>query len=678
MAGVAASEAKAAGSASAIPGGYAGRLLRVDLGTGRTWAEPWSPRDMRTYLGGAGLGAKILWDEVPAHVGWDHPQNRLVLATGPFAGLPVWGTGGLTVITRGAMTNGGTSTQANGFFGANLKLSGYDAIVVQGQARRLSYLLVHGDQVEVRDARHLAGKDTWETQDALNAELGYAGHMLSVYSIGPAGENLVRFAAIQGDYGHVASKNGVGAVMGKKRLKAVAIVRGTRAIRAADARGLIAAADDISHDLRTNPAARTLYEYGTLPGVVNLHGLGALPIRNYTTNLAPVGADMKQWEAPALRQGFDHRGHQCSACGMHHCHMQVLPRGPHRGQIVDEPEYEGWSGAGWTIGCTDPVAVSWLNTQIDRACVDVNEFGWLCGWVMECQEKGYITEKQLGFRLAWGDAEGANRLLQMISQRQGLGDLLAEGTKLAAQRLGGPAAECAIYTGKNASPRGHDHRARWEEMLDTCTGSTGTLETGPPVFPTELGLPARINPFDGEQVARQVAALNGRRHFEDSLGACIFTTRTHLENLSRALSAATGWEWTREETMRFGRRAGALFRAFNLRCGIGPSLEVPSRRYGSVPVDGPAKGQDVGKQWDRMLDLWYEGMGYDRPTGRPKPETLRALDLEWLIPAVWGRDGKPAPAKRRAPRSATKAARVTAGARSGKDARGRKPARTRR
>jgi len=173
-------------------------------------------------------------------------------------------------------------------------------------------------------------------------------------------------------------------------------------------------------------------------------------------------------------------------------------------------------------------------------------------------------------------------------------------------------------------------------MLDTCTGSTGTLETGPPVHPAELGLPARINPFDGEQVARQTAALNGRRHFEDSLGACIFTTRTYLENLARTVSAATGWSFDRDEAMRFGRRVGAIFRAFNLRCGIGPELERPSHRYGSAPVDGPAKGQDIAKQWDRMVDLWYEGMGYDRATGRPKPETLRALDLEWMVPALWG------------------------------------------
>ncbi|MBI4610731.1 MAG: hypothetical protein HY726_17185 [Candidatus Rokubacteria bacterium] len=620
-----------------LPGGYAGKLLRVDLTSGRSWSVEWSPEEMRTYIGGVGLGAKILYEEVPPDVGWDHPDNRLVLATGPLAGLPVWGTGGLTVVTRGALTNGATSTQANGFFGANLKFSGYDAIVIQGQAPRWVYLSINDDTVELRNAASLVGKDTWETQDALSAELGVSGHQLSVYSIGPAGENLVRFAAIQGDYGHVASKNGCGAVMGKKKLKAVAIVRGTKAVTAADPRGLFQAADDIAHDLKTNPLAKSLYEYGTLPGVVNLSKLGVLPIKNYTTNVVPEGVDFSRWEAPKLRQGFDHRGHQCNACGMHHCHIQVIPSGPHKGERVDEPEYEGWSGAGWTIGLTDPVAVSWLNTRIDRACVDVNEFGWVVGWVMECVEKGYITKEQLGFELKWGDADGAYRLLRMITHRQGFGDLLAEGVKRAAEKLGGPARECAVYTLKGATPRGHDHRGRWDEMLDTCTASTGTLETGNPVFPQEMGQPARINIFDGDQVAKLVAGLLGRRHFEDSLGICIFTTRTTIQNICQALSAAAGWPYALEEAVRFGRRTAAILRAFNLRCGIGPDFEYPSPRYGSTPIDGPAKDQAVMKQWERMRELWYEGVGYDPKTGKPLPETLTQLGLDWLRRDLWGK-----------------------------------------
>ena len=621
------------------PGGFAGKLLRVDLTKRKTWAEAWGPDDMRAMLGGIGLGAMILYRETAkgkGNVSWDHPDNRLVLATGPLAGLPVWGTGGLTVVTIGAGTNGPTSTQANGFFGTNLKYCGYDAIIIQGQSKDWVYLHIDDDTVELRDAKELMGLDTWETQDALNRKLGTSGHQLSVYSIGPAGENLVRFAAIQGDYGHVASKNGVGAVMGKKKLKAVAMVKGTKALRAADPLGVVQAADDIAHDLQTDPSARTLYLYGTLPGVSNLSKLGVLPIKNYTTNVI-TGVDMSEWEAPRLREHFDHRGHQCNACGMHHCHMSIIKRGDHQGKIVDEPEYEGWSGAGWTIGLTDRDEIAWLNTELDRACVDVNEFGWICGWVMECQEKGYITKEQLGFELKWGDAKGARRLLEMISHRQGFGAVLAEGSKRAAEKLGGPAKDCAIYIEKGATPRGHDHRARWDEMLDTATSGTATMETGNPVHPTEVGQPARINNFDGEAVAKTVAGLRGRRNFEDSLGICIFTTRTRLENICRALSAATGWVYTVDEAIRFGRRTAAINRAVSLRCGITPDMERPSTRYGSTPVDGPAKGQSVMAQWDKMIETWYRDVGYDRKTGKPLPQTLKDLGLEWLSKELWGR-----------------------------------------
>jgi aldehyde:ferredoxin oxidoreductase len=574
------------------------------------------------------------------NVSWDHPDNRLILATGPLAGLPVWGTGGLTVVTIGAGTNGPTSTQANGFFGTNLKYCGYDAIVVQGQARDWVYLYIHDDTVEIRDARDLVGKDTWETQDALSDTLGLTGHQLSVYSIGPAGENLVRFAAIQGDYGHVASKNGVGAVMGKKKLKAVAIVKGTKGLTVADPRGVMQAADAIAHELRSDPASKSLYEYGTLPGVVNLSKLGVLPIKNYTTSVPPPDVDMTRWEAPRLREGFDHRGHQCNACGMRHCHMSVIRNGLAKGQIVDEPEYEGWSGAGWTIGAVRPeqqADIAWLNTELDRACLDVNEFGWICGWVMECMEKGYITEQQLGFRLDWGDIKGAHRLMEMISHREGFGDILAEGTKRAAEKLGGEAKDCAIYFEKGAVPRGHDHRGRWEEMLDVATSSVGTMETGNPTFPTEVGQPARISPYNHEEVAHYVAGLRGRKHFEDSLGICIFTTRTRLEHICRALEAATGWTYTVEESIRFGKKVGAVARATYLRCGWKPELEMPSKRYSSTPVDGPAKGQSIAAGWDTMLDIWYRDVGYDRKTGKPLPETLQGLGLDWLAKELWGR-----------------------------------------
>ncbi len=623
--------------------GYAGKILRVDLTNERIWTEEITEDTARKYLGGTGLGAKILYEEVPPNVNWDDPENRLILATGPLAGSPIWGTGTLSVVTAGAMTNGGTSTHANGFFGASLKYSGYDAIVLQGKAKRWSYLFIKDDQVEIRDASHLLGKDTWDMQTALYDEYGLSGHQLSVYGIGPAGEKLVRFAIILGDYGHAASKNGCGAVMGSKNLKCVAIVRGTKPLNIHDPAGMYAAAEEISWDLKNDPSTQSLYNWGTLGGVANGVPMGTAPVKNYTTNIWPEPEKLSLYEAPNIRARMPHRGHQCNGCGMNHCHMFVMPEGPHKGELVDEPEYEGLSGCGSTLAVIDPVQTSWLNTQVDKAGVDVNEWGWLAGWVIECLEKGHLTKEQVGIDVKWGDAEGINRLLQMVANREGFGDILAEGTRLASQKVGGEAAKCAIYIEKGVSPRGHDHRSRWTEMLDGATGSAGTIETGPLIRPTELGLPARQNPFDPDEVATSNAVALGRRHFEDSLGSCMFTTRTYLEYVCRALNAVTGWDYDKDEAMQMGKRVATLFRAFNIRRGIGPELEKPSVRYGSIPVDGPAQGQNVMEHWDHMREVWYDLVGYDIQTGKPKPETLRKYGLDHIIPDLW--EAEPANAR---------------------------------
>ena len=172
-------------------------------------------------------------------------------------------------------------------------------------------------------------------------------------------------------------------------------------------------------------------------------------------------------------------------------------------------------------------------------------------------------------------------------------------------------------------------------MLDTCTSSNGTMESANATHQTEIGLPGRINPFSGEEVARMVGGILGRKHFEDSLGGCIFTFRTRVEMLARALSAATGWTYTLADAMLLGRRTAAIFRAFNLRCGIGTDVEYPSARYGSRPVDGPAKDHNVMDQWERMREVWYETVGYDIKTGKPTRETLKKLGLDGIAKDLW-------------------------------------------
>jgi aldehyde:ferredoxin oxidoreductase len=619
-----------------IPG-YAGQLLRVDLSSRRTRAQPFDPEFARKYVGGAGFGARMLYDEVPASVAWDDPDNRLIMATGPMAGSVSWGTSNMSVVTRGPMTNGAVSTQANGFFGHCLKFSGYDGIVFQGIADDWVYLYIEDDHVALLDARHLLGMDTWQLQDTLMAEHGRAGHQMSVYGIGVSGENKVRFAAIEGDYGHVASKNGCGAVLGNKRVKAVAIVRGTKGLTMADAPGVWQAADTLSESIKSGAAGSGLYRFGTLGGFTNLAALGGLPIKNYTTNIYQDQEALQQFAPDALRSTFPHRGHQCSACGMHHCMMQTLPRGKHAGELADEPEYEGWSGCGATIGCTDPVAVSWLNTQVDRAAVDINEFGWVCGWTMEGYEKGWITRDMLGgLEMPWGDAEAAAKLLWMIARREGFGNVLAEGVKRAAEKLGGEAYQAGIFTLKGATPRGHDHRFKREELFDTCMSSNATFEVGLAVDAAELGVPQRMNVFDPVEMPESQAKIFGRRYFEDSIGVCTFTNTVSLGTTLGVINAITGWDMNLAEALAAGRRTGLILRAFNLRCGIGPELEFPSPRYGGIPVDGPAKGVDAMAVWEQMRDVYYARLGWDRATGRPLPETLNDVGLQDVSTDLWG------------------------------------------
>src|SRR5947199_10290593 len=269
-----------------MPGGIMGRILRVDLTSETITVEPLSPAMARMWLGGTGLGAKILYDEVPAGVEWDDPENRLIIAAGPLAGTKVHGAGTYSAVTRAPMTNLLGATQANGFFGAYLKQNDYDAILLPGRAARWLYLYIAEGVLELRPADHLLGKDTWETEGALLAELGFKFRMLSVHGIGQAGENLVRFAAIAGDQGHVAAQHGVGAVMGSKRLKCIAIARGKQQVPVAHPEQLVEYAEALfehAYEFRD----RWLVRGGTAVGLSDQHTLGSLPVRNYTTNIFP-------------------------------------------------------------------------------------------------------------------------------------------------------------------------------------------------------------------------------------------------------------------------------------------------------------------------------------------------------------------------------------------------------
>ncbi len=263
--------------------GYMGKILRVDLSERKTWAEELDEATYRKYVGGVTLGSKYLYEEVSPDVEWSSPENRLILMTGPLAGTRVPGSGSFCTVSKGPMTNMGTSTQANGFLGAFMRFSGFDGVIIQGYASDPTYLFIHDDQVEFKDAGHLMGKGTLETEVAIKEELNL-GRKLSVYATGPAGENRVRFAAMVGDGGHVAGHNGLGSVMGSKNLKAIAAHHGTLRPPIKNVEKLTAVSKELL-EVAKNIGNGGLYKWGTNNNFPQAVKAGFLPIKNYTTNI---------------------------------------------------------------------------------------------------------------------------------------------------------------------------------------------------------------------------------------------------------------------------------------------------------------------------------------------------------------------------------------------------------
>jgi aldehyde:ferredoxin oxidoreductase len=549
------------------------------------------------------------------------------LTTGPLAGSGVYGAGTFNVASKGPLTNLAGCSQANGFFGAYLKFSGFDGIIFQGKASNLVYLLIKEGKAEIRDARHLAGKDVWETEDALRRELGVKEREVSVFGIGPAGEHGVLYSSIVGDRGHLAAHNGLGTIMGSKNLKAVVTYRGKRNFEIKNPELLKEKNEAMfEHAKGFGP----FYQWGTGGGFSALYGIGCLPVKNYTTNIFP---EHERMNGQYMRTHFEIRPKPCYMCRIAHVKEVTVTEGPYKGFVGEEPEYEQLAAWGPQISNTDLGAVVMLSYEVDRLGMDCNEASFTIGWVMECYEKGIFTKKDLdGLDMKWGNVEAVKTMLNKIAKREGIGDLLAQGVMRASRKIGGEAADRAIYTQKGCTPRSHDHRGgRWAELFDTCLTNTSTIESTWAGVHTQLvDLPTVSDPFSHEEMSTTNAKFSGIRQFDDCLGTCRIAS-THPKLQLECLNAVTGWALTLEDAFTIGRRVINQLRVFNFRHGMKKEDERPSKRYGSIPVDGPAQGKNIMEKWDWMVENYYTLMGWDPKTGKPLPETLKKLGLEDLI-----------------------------------------------
>lgn len=617
--------------------GYTGRILRVDLTKGESTVQYLEEGTLRKYIGGSVLGIKYIYDEVPPGIHWSDPENRFFIGSGPLGATRVGGSGSICTVTKGALTNGMGSSQANGVFGAYLRLNGYDAVLLHGMAPEWSYLYIHDGMAELKDATHLLGKLTWEVEEQIRRELGKKIRDLSVLSIGPAGDHLVRFAAVFCDFGHASAHNGMGAVLGSKKVKAIVVERGRIPLALKDGQALSQAAKKILELSQTvNAAMRT---EGTLPGVVMGFKFSESPVKNYTRNYYPIAPEILDSYSPAKilsKFGKKEKIYPCWACSAEHCHRMEIPDGRYKGLVFEEPEAEGIHEFSATVGIEDVTMTMVLNALVDRLGFDVNEAGYLMGMVIECYEKGVITKKDTGgLEMTWGNAEAIIAMLKKIAFREDFGDILAEGTMRAAQAIGGEAPRFAVHTMKGNTPRGHDHRTVWYELFETCVSNLGTLESHKTAPFSLFGVDPKYDRFDPMMVSTVNARIKGAMVFEDSMVTCRINTCTAVDLLCEAVNAATGWNMDVNEAMTVGKRGITLARAFNLRHGISADLDRPSERYGSALTDGPHAGKAIMPHWDKMIRNYYSLMGWDEKTSKPLPETLRKLGLDFIIPQLW-------------------------------------------
>jgi aldehyde:ferredoxin oxidoreductase len=301
---------------------------------------------------------------------------------------------------------------------------------------------------------------------------------------------------------------------------------------------------------------------------------------------------------------------------------------------VEEPDYEQLAALGSNLGIEDLDEVLFLSNLVDRLGLDVNETGWALSFLIESYEEGIISNAETGaFELNWGNSEAIKEIVTMTANRKGIGNMLADGVMRAVAKIGKNSDKLGIYTSHGTTPRSHDHRARWTELFDHCVSESGALDNTP-IGPNieNYGISGRVQPltFNPDEVVEMEVKMKGGMQFEDSAVTCRFHTRMDIDLLVEVFRAVTGWDFSKEEAMKIGKRAVNIMRAFNIRTGNFENPNRPSNRYALPPNAGPGKNKSFLLHYDKMLKNYYGGMGWDEK-GRPLPETLKDLGIEWII-----------------------------------------------
>ncbi len=625
-------------------GGYAGRYLEVDLTSGRWVVRELPGRWAVEYIGGTGFAARYLWDHVGPGVDPLSPENVLVVATGPATGSAAPMSGRFVIASKAPLTGIWGESHAGGHFGPALKFAGYDLVAVTGRSESPVYLWIDDDSVEIRDASDLWGKTTTETFSAIREELGDPEVQAAV--IGPAGERLVRFANVMADTCDAAGRTGMGAVMGSKNLKAVA-VRGSRGVEPASdefydvVNGLY---EKATRGEWSRIADETIRGYGTPYLIDVMTQIGRLPTKNHYTGLFDRAEDIN---ATALER-YRISKKSCFNCFLQCKYVHYVPSGRYAGTLTCGPEYEALVALGSNVMVGNLEAILHYNRLCNDYGMDVITAGKIVSWLMEIYERGLVSEDDLGgIRPVWGDEEVVETLIHAMARREGIGDLLAEGGLRAAKKIGRGTERYLIHV-KGLEASAQDGRSHKSIGLAHAVNVRGADHLRGLCTYDELPWAVKYayERF-GEEEARKMVVDDrldprGKGYLTwltenfysvvDSIITCKYGTMWpmiyYYDDFAPMLRTLTGLEELGDERrLRIaGERIYMLRRAFNAREGVGRSQDTLNPRFTEEPMpEGPGRGQVV--ELDVMLPEYYEYRGLDLETGWPKREKLIQLGL---------------------------------------------------
>ncbi len=635
-----------------MPHGYNGKILHLNLTTHDIEIEEPDLAFYRKYMGGSAMGLYYLFKNMPAGVDPLSPDNVLCLMASVITGVPISGQSRLTATAKSPLTDCIGDSQMGGFAPAELKFAGFDGIVVKGKADSPVYLWIHDGEVEIRDASHLWGKITGEVEAIIKEELG--DKKVEVMQIGPAGENLVRFAAIMSMSNRAFGRTGMGAVMGSKNLKAI-VVRGKKKPTLADKDSLM---DLTRWGVKALPASDVagLGKYGTAESTAPQQKKGGLPTFNFNTGVfdgweSIDGTTMYDTILVGADKGMQNtKGRDtCYSCTVRCKRVVEIKEGLHQ---VDPhyggPEYETLATFGSYCGIDNLAAIAKANEYCNKYGMDTISCGATISWAMEAFTEGRLTiEDTGGLELNYGNADMMVQLTKMIGERDGFGDLLAEGSARAAEKIGNGTEEFLIVSKKQETPA-HMPQAKPTLGIIYAVNPFGSDHQSSehdasykwyPERMAQIGLddPQSSKGMNQEKV-RYAMRTQWAYSAMDSINVCqfVYGPAWHLydmEQLSLTINAVTGWDVTVDELQELGERRVNLLRAFNAREGIGREQDtLPEKMFKKALKGGPTNDVKIDRQeWAEMMDHYYRLSEWDLTTGNPTLEKLESLGIGWIM-----------------------------------------------